>query len=623
MKQTILTFLAAFSLLFSSACANTAAVTPTSAQIQAQVSTLQTTPAASAAAPTSSSAAAAEILEIDTHEESSDYTWSESDEVLIDLQGSTIIAAGSGVMVEGATAYITAPGTYRLSGSLDDGQIVVQTDIEQPVRLILDGVSISNTSSAAIDIEQADKVIIILAEGTTNTLSDGKAYSYATADIDEPNAALFSKADLTISGSGTLSLSGNYADAITSKDGLLIRDAHIEVSAADDGIRGKDYLVIENATISVNAGGDALKSDNDDPEALGAVLIDASSLEINADGDGISAEGTVQINSGTYTIQTGGGSRASLSADASAKAIKGLNVVVINDGSFTLDSADDALHSNGSIVVNGGTFTINTGDDALHADTALTINGGELNILSSYEGLESALITVSGGEIALVASDDGINAASAAAGTGGQMLRGGPGGMGGQAGNFWFYQTGGFIYVNAGGDGVDTNGSASISGGTLLVDGPTDNGNGALDYMGTFSISGGVVAAAGSAGMAMSASQDSSQPSVLIAFESAQQAGTLVSLQNESGLNVLAYAPSKPFQTLLLSSPELKTGGAYSVLLGGSSTGTQQDGLYLGGSTSGADTYAALTLTGTVTTLGTATGFNGPGAPGGPGGRRP
>jgi hypothetical protein len=162
---------------------------------------------------------------------------------------------------------------------------VVQTDIEQPVRLILDGVSISNASSAAIDIEQADKVIIILAEGTTNTLSDGKAYSYATADVDEPNAALFSKADLTISGSGTLSVSGNYADAITSKDGLLIRDAHIEVSAADDGIRGKDYLVIENATISVNAGGDALKSDNDDPEALGAVLIDASSLEINADGD--------------------------------------------------------------------------------------------------------------------------------------------------------------------------------------------------------------------------------------------------------------------------------------------------------------------------------------------------
>jgi len=623
MKQTLLTLLAAFLLLFSSACASTTAATTTGAQTQAQLSSLQATLAASTPAAAESSAAASAALEIDTHEESSDYTWSEANEVLIELQGSAISAAGSGVEVEGTTIYITAPGTYRLNGSLNDGQIVVQTDIEQPVRLILDGVSISNSSSAAIDITQADKVIIILAEGTTNTLSDGKSYSYASADVDEPNAALFSKVDLTIYGSGTLSVSGNYADAIASKDGLLIRDAHIEVSAMDDGIRGKDYLVIENATISVEAGGDALKSDNDDPEALGAVLIDASSLEISADGDGVSAEGNVQIDSGTFHIQTAGGSRAKISSEASAKGIKGLSAVVINGGSFTLDTADDALHSNGSILVNGGDFTINTGDDALHADTSLTINGGKFDIQSSYEGLESALITVNSGEIALVASDDGINAASGTAGAGGQMMGGAPGGMGGQAGNYWFYLTGGFIYVNAGGDGVDTNGSASISGGTLLVDGPTNNGNGALDYMGSFNISGGLVAAAGSAGMAQSASQDSSQPSVLIAFESAQQAGTLVSLQDASGTSVIAYAPSKAFQTLLLSSPELKIDGAYQVLLGGDSSGSQQDGLYLGGSTSGASTYAALTLSGTVTTLGNAGGFGGPGAPGGPGGRRP
>lgn len=631
MKKQIFTTLTLLGLLFTAACSVSAGNSFTSA-IPATDTTNQTTQSST----TASSGTTVEVTptELATHEAESDYTWKISDEVNITLDGSTITASGSGVVINGSTATIASAGTYRLSGTLNDGQITVNSEAEAPIRLILDGVNISNSSSAAINIEAADKVIIILAEGSQNTLTDASNYVYPSADVDEPNAALFSKDDLTIYGSGELTVNGNFNDAIGSKDGLVIRDANITVNALDDGIRGKDYLVVENSTLIITPGGDGLKSDNDDVDALGTIQITQSNVTILAEGDGISAEGQVEINSGTLNITTGGGSSVPLSDDSSVKGVKGTSSLLINGGTLTLDTADDSLHSNGSITINGGTLTLASGDDGIHADVSLEINDGTIDISTCYEGLESNIITINGAEIHILASDDGINGSSGSGSTqGGAQFGNIPGdpqndgflGIPGNGGGFeatggsQFAMNGGYVYVNAEGDGVDVNGTGVMTGGTLLVDGPTNSGNGALDFN-SFTVSGGLLVAASSAGMAMAPSADSSQPSIFVALDSPASAGKLFSLQDENGNTVVAYAPAKPYQTVVVSSPELESNATYTILTGGLSTGAAKDGFYSDGQVSNAQTLTTVTLASTVTTVGNAGGMQMPSRTGQPGG---
>jgi len=633
MKKQIFTLLTLLALLFTAACSVSTGNSSTSAAT-ATDTTSQTTQSSSGSSASSGTTVEVTPTELDTHEAESDYTWNTSDEVAITLDGDKISASGSGLVINGSTATIASAGTYRLSGTLNDGQIIVNSEAEAPIRLILDGVNISNPSSAAINIEAADKVIIILAEGSQNTLTDASNYVYPSADVDEPNAALFSKDDLTIYGSGQLTVNGNFNDAIASKDGLVIRDANITVNALDDGIRGKDYLVVENSTLNITSGGDGLKSDNDDPEALGTIQITQSIVTISAEGDGISAEGQVEINSGTFNITTGEGSSVSVSDDSSVKGIKGSSSLLINGGTFTLDTSDDSLHSNGSITINGGTLTLATGDDGIHADVSLEINAGTIDISTSYEGLESNVITINGAEIHIVASDDGINGSSGSGSTQGGAQFGnipgdaqnggfpgipGNGGGFGETGSSQFTMNGGYVYVNAEGDGVDVNGTGIMTDGTLLVDGPTGSGNGALDFS-NFTISGGLLVAAGSAGMAMTPSMDSSQLSIFVALDNPASAGTLFSLQDEAGEVLVAYAPAKPYQTVVVSTPELKSNATYTILTGGSTSGTEKDGFYSGGQVSNAQTLTTVTLTSTVTTVGNAGGMQMPGRTSQPGG---
>ncbi|MEJ2149087.1 MAG: carbohydrate-binding domain-containing protein, partial [Chloroflexota bacterium] len=178
------------------------------------------------------------------HDDPADYVWEEADVIPIALNGDSISADSDGVAVEGSRATISAAGTYRLSGSLADGQIVVDTEDESIVRLILSGVDLHNSTGAPIYIVSAEKVLIVLTDGTDNHISDGETYVFEDPDEDEPNAAIFSKADLTISGEGSLAVEGRYNDGIASKDGLIVASGNVTVDAVDDGIRGKDYLVV-------------------------------------------------------------------------------------------------------------------------------------------------------------------------------------------------------------------------------------------------------------------------------------------------------------------------------------------------------------------------------------------
>ena len=551
------------------------------------------------------------------HDYASDAAWDEAVVVEITLNGSSISVDGEGVSVDGSTATIFAAGTYCLSGVLDDGQIIVDSESEAAVRLILNGVELRSSSSAPLYILKSEEVVIILAEDTTNLIADGADYVYTDPETDEPNAAVFSATDLTILGGGALSVQGNNNDGITSKDGLIIAGGTLSVTALDDGIRGKDYLVVEDGTLTVLAGGDGLKADNAEDATKGFIDIQGGVLDITAGGDAITAETDVIVSGGEITVQSGGSSHAWVDASTSAKGIKGVVSVNIDGGSFTIDSADDAIHSNGSITINDGTFNLASGDDGMHADATLTINGGNILVSHSYEGLESAVISINAGEIHLYTSDDGINVAGGADASG--MTPGFGGGRGGgpmqddfaYSGDYYLYINGGYTFVDAGGDGLDANGAIEMTGGVVLVNGPTENMNGALDYIGGFNISGGMLVAVGSAGMAQAPDQSSSQNSLLVYLSSMLPAGTLISIQDSSGASILTFASTKAFQSLAFSSPDLHNGETYTISYGGSASGDGVDGLYTDGSYSGGTALTSFTVSDVVTQIDSGGGMDG------------
>lgn len=552
----------------------------------------------------------------EVHANAADYEWDSAAVIPITLDGNAITTSAKGVSISGNVATITAAGTYSISGSLPDGRIIVDTEDEQVVRLILAGVNISSATSSPLFISKAEKVVIILAENTNNSLADASSYVYANSDEDEPNAVIFSKADLTIAGNGSLTITGNFNDGISSKDGLIIAGGNIAIQSADDGIRGKDYVVMTSGTLAISAAGDGMKSDNDEDTTLGFITIQSGTVNIAAGGDAITAQTDVLIEDGVILLTSGGGSYSQVDETTSAKGIKGVVNVTINGGTFNINAADDAIHSNDTIVIQGGDFIMASGDDGLHADANLIVNSGKITITQCYEGLESAVITINDGMIDIIASDDGLNVAGGKDASG--MNPGwGPGGGGGKpgggpgqdnftsTGDYYLYINGGRIVVDAMGDGVDVNGAVVMTGGTLIVNGPTSQGNGALDYDRGFNISGGVLVAAGSSGMAMAPGESSSQYSVLINFESTLPAGTLVHIQNSVGQDILSFAAIREIQSIAFSSAALVNGETYDVYYGGSSSGTGSDGYFEGGSYSPGNLYTSFTISGVVTQIGT------------------
>lgn len=588
--------------------------TPTTTTIQQEAFATQSNVVNNAETAVAASVTTTDLIS-GTHDDAGDYTWDASTEVQIVFSGNSVEVNKPAVTVEGSLVTITAEGNYRLSGSLADGQVVVDTSDSGSVRLILDGVDLTSSTSAPIFIDKAEKVIIVLAEESQNYLTDAVTYVYPNEDEDEPNAALFSDANLTITGTGSLTVNAKSNDGISSKDGLIIAGGDITVNAVDDGIRGKDYLVIKDGTLNVTAGGDGLKSDEDEDTTLGNIAILNGTFSIESDGDAIAAQTNLAISSGEFTLTAGGGNGTQLSTDASAKGIKGLATVSISGGTYVIDSADDAIHSNGGITIDGSNFEISSGDDAVHADQSLLINAGEINVLTSYEGLESTLITINGGTIHLVSSDDGINGSD---GSGSQEAgipapgagRQGPGGMNNDMSSS-IVINGGYIYVDANGDGVDVNGSIEMNDGILLVNGPLSNGNGALDYNGEFTMNGGTLLAVGSAGMAMTPSADSTLNSLLVGLDQVQPAGILISLLDANGNALFTFAPSKEYQSVVYASASLESGSDYQLYFGGTVSGSQSDGLYTNATYTTGELVQSFTASQGTTQIGSTGGMGG------------
>jgi hypothetical protein len=519
------------------------------------------------------------------HEENGDYTWDSSTETKITMNGSTITVTGSGASVGGNKVTINASGNYRISGSLTNGQVVVNSNDKGIVRLILNGVNIKCTSSAPVYIMDAGKTIINLAENSDNYLTDGT--TYVTVD-DEPNAAIFCKSNLTIFGAGKLTVSANYLDGITSKDGLILKSGTIAVSAVDDGIRGKDYLIIQDGKITVNSGGDGLKSDNELSTSLGFITISTGEFNLTSGGDAIAAQTDIKISDGTFNITSGGGS-SRVKPIVSAKGMKGLASLTIEKGNYTISSADDALHTNGTMTINGGTYTLSSSDDGLHADATLTVNTANITIAKSYEGFESHIITIKDGNISVVSSDDSFNA------TAGNRTE--------QDDKSFLNIYGGNIILNSStGDPLDSNGSMVMTGGTVVAHGPGSQPNVAIDYNGTFNLSGGLLVASGpSSQMLQSPSTSSSEKSLQVTLKSALAAETIFHVEDANGKEVVTFKPVRKYLTMVISSPLFVQGSTYKIFTGGISTGTVTGGLVSNGVYTGGTLYASFTISGAVT----------------------
>lgn len=546
---------------------------------------------------------------------SNDYD--DSAAIPITLEGSSASCDSSAVTIDANTVTITEEGTYLLSGTLDNGMILVDTDKQSKVQLVLDNVTISNDTSAAIYVRQADKVFLTTVTDSQNILQNGGTYE--AIDDNNIDAVIFSKEDLTLNGYGTLTIDAAEGMGVVSKDDLIITGGTYTITSKGDGLSGKEVLGIYDGTFTITADGDAISTSTDlyiaggtydltcgngyengrthqenspgsmghpggDFQPDGAFQPDENfkpeedfqwgedssdhpapperadsedqtnhpqppedpdfSQETNTTQQ---AEETADASKGSDSQQTSE-STDSTEDTPSMKGLKATGNLVLDGGTYTMNTADDCIHSNSSIQINGGTYELASGDDAVHADAELTINDGTLSVSSSYEGLEGAQVTINGGTITLNTSDDGVNASL---GTGAVAEE-----------DCIITVNGGILTVNADGDGIDSNGAIIQNGGEMYICGPANSANAAIDFATDIEINGGILLAVDNS--QMQEQIDSAPKQGLIrTFLDQQDADTAIVLKTEDGEELLRFTPSKTYSTIMVSLPELTEGNTY------------------------------------------------------------
>ena len=551
--------------------------------------------------------------------------------VSIQLNGSSASCDSdtTSVKIDGSTITISDEGTYIFSGTLENGMIIVNAEDTDKPQLVFDGVAITSTTSAPLYILEADKVFVTLTEDSANTLSNGGTFTA----IDENNidGVIYSKQDLTFNGNGTLTVESPTGHGIVAKDDLVFTSGTYSITSSGHGIDANDSLRVKDAVLTIAAGKDGVHVENSDNDEKGFIYISSGTFDIDAEGDGLSAGAYLQIEGGTFDILAGGGyengtksssdnwgnfgggmgmpgggmggpgssrrggtnsdtstpnassddtssgtsgisnsiDSTSMDESTSMKGIKSANHMLINDGTFIIDSADDSIHSNVSVYINGGTYTLASGDDAIHGEDELVITDGKIDITQSYEGLEALDITFVGGSVSIQSTDDGINAAG---GTDSSGTTGGRDGMyGGMGGGMSANSdgsisiTGGSIFMYAHGDGLDANGYIEITGGTITVTGPTQGDTAILDYDTTATITGGTFIGVGSTMMAQTFS-DGSQGTM--AVQASGNSGTNICIKDTNENEIISYTPETAFQCIIISTPDLVKGDSYTIYVG-------------------------------------------------------
>ena len=551
-------------------------------------------------------------------------TYEESGAVYVTLSDDGITGETAGVAINGQTMTITAEGTYIFSGTLSEGQIVVDAD-NAKVQIVFDNVDITCASSAAVYVKSAEKVFVTLAEGSQNTLRNTD--EYVAIDDNNIDAVIFAKSDLTLNGTGSLTIVSAEGHGIVSKDDLKITGGTYDITAAGHALSGKDSVRIADGTFILTAEKDGIHAENADDEEKGYIYIADGDFTITSDGDGMDASNIVQIEDGTLDITAGGGAANSLkthesdmpggpgggmpqngekldgesmpqmgekpdgenmpqdtTTDESGTSTKGIKAgggMYLNGGTYQIDSADDSIHSNANITIADGTYTLATGDDGVHADDALTVNGGTITVTESYEGLEGLTVTINDGTIDITARDDGINTAGgtdqSGFGTFGDHFKGMDSADDETEettdNEMWMELNGGYIHILAGGDGVDSNGDLTINGGEIYIDGPSDNGNSAIDYGDRSSayVNGGTLVAIGSSGMAEGMSDSSKQEVLMVKLGEQMEAGDVELTDNEGNV-IVSYTALKSYDCVIISTAEVESGATYTLTTSGTTT---------------------------------------------------
>lgn len=493
-------------------------------------------------------------------------TWDESEAETIDLADGASSTKASGVTIEGDTITITEEGVYVLSGSLSDGQIIVDcADEDAKVQLVLNGVTITNDSSAAIYVKSADKTFITTAKGTTNTLSM-TGTSYEAIDENNIDAVIFAKDDITLNGEGTLNVTGATGHGIVCKDDLKVTGGTINITSPDHALNGKDSVRIADGILNLKTteeDGDGIHSGNDEDSTKGWIYIAGGNITIAAQDDGIHSDTEVRIDGGTIDV---------------SESYEGIEGEIINvvDGAINVVSSDDGFNAAGGSTTEAsdgrasqtaaeagdstGAVTMMSTDSSAAVATAMDTQSSDTDATSSATVTTDSMDSARGG------------------------FGGGRGGMGGgmmdvdENAGLYFY--GGTTTVDAGGDGLDSNGVLVVNGGTIYVSGPTNSGNGALDYGTSAVINGGTVIAAGAAGMDETFGSDSTQG--VIRVQTSSTVTGEVQLLDADGNVLCSYTPTKQYSSVVISTAGIADGATYTVKTGSESTSVTMDGLIYG-----------------------------------------
>ncbi len=560
-----------------------------------------------------------------------------TDKDLSELSANTSTTGATEVAPTDGVYTIFEDGTYRFSGNY--GGIAFGAK-NLKLHLIFDGAKITTAEGIALDgatNKGADVVITLIGENSVVSTADGEN-------------AVHVKGSLSFNGTGSLSVTCGGKNAIKVSKELAVVDCSLALTAANHAISALSVSASDCSINVLSAGKDGINAECDDETTTfttdeGYVYMKNVDYSCETEGDGIQADTVVYIDGGNYNIKTTGSfvpktqmSEYGIDADdfkyiksgntyqriasdetsrygASSlyglvQGCKGIKVgeieypdpnnedeeiavtegdysIIIDGGTFIIDSTDDAIHANsGNLSVSGGNFTISTFDDAMTSDNLTKITGGEIAVTKSYEGVEGGYVEITGGTINITASDDGINAASDDARVVEHIII-----------------SGGEIRVNAEGDGVDSNGSINMTGGTLIVFGPTSSGNSALDADRGIVIDGGYLFAVGPLGMVETPANNSKQNVLSYAQNQTISANTVLSLTDENGTPIFSVTVQKSCRSVIVSCPELVTGGSFH--------------LY------GGDTQlCAFTVSSTITSVGSQGNMGDPGGtpPGGFGG---
>lgn len=536
--------------------------------------------------------------EFTDREKSGSYQASEA--VKITLNKTTATVSGSGVKADGSTITITEEGVYIVSGTLEDGQIIVDASDSDKVQIVLDGVHINCETNAAIYVREADKVFITLAENSSNMLGGGNEYTQI--DDNTVDGVIFSKSDLVCNGTGSLTIEADYKHGIVSKDDLVITGGTYKITAADNGITAKDQLKILDGSFDIDAANSAVKAKNTDDTGLGNIYIAGGVFTVKAEQDGFHATGSIVVDDGTITVNSGDdGFHAELDTvihggtilvEESYEGLEGKRVVV-NGGDITINASDDGINAansgdDGANATNPGANAVGSGDDDSNAassnnDSSAAVNSGDDSSISgAADGKKPPQMppdTENGSDMQPSQDFDPENAPSggnapqnfypgnaSSDGDAPQMMQGGPGGGGNS--ELYIKITGGTLTVSADGDGLDSNGGLLVTGGTTIVYGPTGDGDSALDYDGSAIVSGGILAAIGSAGMVESFDEASTQPVITYYCTETQSADTTITLTDSDGSALFTVTPEKAYASIVLTCPEMKLDATYTLAAG-------------------------------------------------------